>query len=115
MLEEWITYLGAMSNCTALLKIPYGIAFRGNDFAGDSHTEKGGEKQETRLASDNFQLLRNVAFSFTRLSKDAETLPTWCPAGHQGNPVLRHFICEDLSLHQQEEDEDKNRTGRGKS
>lgn len=80
-----------MSNCTALLKIPYGIAFRGNDFAGDSHTEKGGEKQETRLASDNFQLLRNVAFSFTRLR-----MQKLCPLDARlGTRVIQ---CSDISF-----------------
>ena len=73
-------------------------------------TFSGGEKQE-----QEWQLLKNMVFSFTQQPKDAETLPTCSLAGHQGIQGLDTSFVGIQVLHQQEEEEDENRTRRGRS
>ena len=69
----------SMSSCMVLLKILYGIVLGRNDFARDSHLFRWGRNRK-----QEWQLLKNVVFSFPQQPKDAETLPTCLLAGHQG-------------------------------
>lgn len=73
-------------------------------------TFSGGEKQKARVAIVE-KRGRFIHSAVKRWRNSAHLFAGWAP----GYPGLRYIICENSSLHQQEEDEDENRTTRGKS